>query len=331
VTRAATALVAVALATARALAFVTAVDAVGLTVSDMDRSLAFYTGVLPFTKVSDVEVAGPEYERLTGVFGCRLRIVRLRLGEETLELTEFVAPRGRPAPVDARSDDGWFQHVAIVVRDMDAAYARLHAARIEHASTGPQRLPDSNPNAGGIEAFYFKDPDGHPLELIRFPPGKGDPRWQRPSDALFLGIDHTAIVVRDTARSLRFYRDLLGLHVAGTSDNSGTEQEHLNNVEGARLHITGLRAARGPGVELLEYRAPRTGRQYPADERANDLVHWQTRVAAASVGDAAARLHVAGAPLVSRGVADVPRDATGFARGVVVRDPDGHALLVVEP
>jgi catechol 2,3-dioxygenase-like lactoylglutathione lyase family enzyme len=330
VSRALAVVAALALTATRALAFVTAVQSVGLTVSDMDRSLAFYTGVLPFEKFSDVEVAGPEYEALTGVFGCRLRIVGLKLADEQLELTEFLAPRGRPAPADARSNDRWFQHVAIVVRDMAAAYAMLRAAHVEHASTGPQRLPDWNPNAGGIEAFYFKDPDGHPLEVIHFPPAKGDPRWQRKTDALFLGIDHTAIVVANTEASLRFYRDVLGLRVVGESENYGTEQEHLNNVFGARLRITGLRAASGPGIEFLEYLAPREGRPYPGDERANDLVHWQTRVVTASTGDAVPRLRAARASFVSSGDVDVP-DESGFGRGFTVRDPDGHVVQVVQP
>ena len=324
-------LVALAFTGARALAFVTAVESIGLTVSDTDRSVAFYTGVLGFETVSDVEVAGPEYEALTGVFGCRLRITGLRLGDERLELTEFVAPRGRPAPADAHSNDRWFQHVAIVVRDMDAAYAKLRAARVEHASTGPQRLPDWNRNAGGIRAFYFKDPDGHPLEIIWFPPSKGDPRWQRPGDRLFLGIDHTAIVVADTETSLRFYRDVLGLRVAGESENYGTEQEHLNNVFGARLRITGLRAAAGPGIELLEYLAPRDGRPYPLDEHANDLVHWQTRMHAASTTAATPALRHAHAAFVSPGDVAVDGATAGFVRGLAVRDPDGHVVQVVGP
>lgn len=68
---------------------------------------------------------------------------------------------------------------------------------------------------------------------LQFPEGKGDAKWQR-KDRLFLGIDHTAIVVSNTEASLKFYRDVLGLHIAGTSENYGTEQEHLNNVFGAR-------------------------------------------------------------------------------------------------
>ena len=76
------------------------------------------------------------------------------------------------------------------------------------------------------------------------------------TDKLFLGIDHTAIVISDTDASLRFYRDVLGLQVVGESENYGPEQERLNNVFGARLRITSLRAASGPGVEFLEYLAP---------------------------------------------------------------------------
>ena len=98
---------------------VKAVEAVGMTVDDMDRSLAFYTKVLSFEKVPDVEVAGPDYEQLQGVFGLRMRVVRLRLGAESLELTEHLAPKGRPIPVDSRSNDRWFQHVAIIASDMD--------------------------------------------------------------------------------------------------------------------------------------------------------------------------------------------------------------------
>jgi catechol 2,3-dioxygenase-like lactoylglutathione lyase family enzyme len=303
---------------ARAAGPVEAVGAIGITVSDLDRASAFYRDVLGFTAEPAVEVAGDDYEHLQGVFGVRMRVARLRLGAETIELTEYLAPRGRAMPADSRGNDRWFQHAAIVVADMDRAYRVLREHRVEHASSGPQRLPDWNPNAAGIRAFYFRDPDGHFLELIQFPPGKGDPRWQQRSQRLFLGIDHTAIVVADTDASLAFYRDTLGLRVAGESENHGTEQEHLNNVFGARLRITGLRAAAGPGIELLEYLAPRDGRARPADARANDLLHWQTDL---EVEDWS---RLAGKPTELRG------KELGFARGALMVDPDGHALRAVE-
>src|SRR5207249_8966820 len=220
---------------------VTAVDSIGMTVSDLDRSVDFYTNTLSFTKVSEFEADGAGFEHLQGVFGLRMRTARLRLDDEFIELTEYLAPKGRPAPVDQRSNDRWFQHVALIVSDMDQAYQRLREHKVQHASPGPQRLPDWNKNAGGIRAFYFRDPDGHALEILQFPEGKGDPKWHRPSDKLFLGIDHTAIVVSSTDESLKFYRDVLGLSIAGSSENYGTEQEHLNNVFGARLRITSLR------------------------------------------------------------------------------------------
>src|SRR5882724_5686825 len=110
---------------------VRAVTVVGMTVADVERSAAFYADALGFTKVSDVEVSGPAYERLWGVPGLRARVVRMRLGHEDLELTEYVTPQGRPFPPDFRSNVLWFQHIAIVVADMEAASAhvRAHGAR----------------------------------------------------------------------------------------------------------------------------------------------------------------------------------------------------------
>jgi catechol 2,3-dioxygenase-like lactoylglutathione lyase family enzyme len=306
-----------------------AVESVGMTVSDLDRSVEFFTRVLTFEKVSETEAWGCDLERLQGVFGARVRVARLKLGEEFLDLTEYLAPRGRPIPADARSNDRWFQHVAIIVSDMDRAYRRLRENRVEHASSGPQRLPDWNPAAGGIEAFYFKDPDGHALEVLRFPPGKGDPRWQDSRGKLFLGIDHTAIVVADTVASLRFYRDLLGMKVAGESENHGTEQEHLNNVFGARLRITALRSASGPGIELLEYLAPRDGRAAPADLRANDLVSWRTRLRLADARAAYPDLRAGRAQLISPGPVALADRKLGFGEGIALRDPDGHGLELV--
>ncbi|MBW4632624.1 MAG: VOC family protein [Iphinoe sp. HA4291-MV1] len=349
---------------------VSEVESVGMTVSDMDKAVDFYSQVLSFKKVSDVEVLGTEYEQLQGLFGVRLRVVRMQLGNELIELTEYLTPKGKPIPVDSRSNDHWFQHIAIVVSDMDKAYQHLRSFKVQHASTAPQRLPDWNKAAAGIRAFYFKDPDGHNLEIIYFPPGKGDSKWQKPTNQLFLGIDHTAIVVSKTATSLKFYRNLLGLRVAGESMNYGIEQEHLNNVQGARLHISGLRsplaapvrvafrrkgASRplrvsvgspgpigeglsvrsaqspaGPGIEFLEYLTPRDGRPLPGDAHANDLLHWQTTLVVKDAEAVAQRLRINKSVFVSPSVVAIPGQTLGFKKGFLVRDPDGHVMRVVE-
>jgi len=81
---------------------------------------------------------------------------------------------------------------------MDEALQRLRALKVQFVSTGPQTLPPSIKADAGIKAFYFRDPDQHNLEIIYFPVGKGDPRWQANTDKLFLGIDHAAIGISNT-------------------------------------------------------------------------------------------------------------------------------------
>jgi catechol 2,3-dioxygenase-like lactoylglutathione lyase family enzyme len=303
---------------------------VGLTVSDMERSVDFYTRVLDFVEESDGDAAGEPIAQLDGVAGAHVRVVRLRLGEERLQLTQYLSPGGRPAPADARSNDRWFQHVAIIVSDMDRAYGRLRQSGVTSVSVAPQTLPRTIPAAAGIRAFYFRDPDGHPLEVLQFPPDKGAPKWHQDQGRLFLGIDHTAIVVEDTERSLGFYRDVLGFKVEGESYNYGVEQERLNNVPGARLRITGLRVAAGPGVEFLQYLAPGDGQPFPDDEQANDLVHWQTTILVPDAAAAAAVLRRGSFRLLSSGVVSLPDTTLGFRRGVRVRDPDGHVIQLVD-
>jgi catechol 2,3-dioxygenase-like lactoylglutathione lyase family enzyme len=302
-----------------------AVDTVGMTVSDMERAVGFYVSVLNFQKELDIEVSGRDYELLEGVFGARMHIVRLRLGAEAIELTEYLAPKGRPIPPDMRANDRMFQHIAIVVSDIDQAYARLRQFHVAQASTGPQTLPAWNTGAAGISAYYFRDPDGHYLEVLHFPADKGLNKWHG-TDRLFLGIDHTAIVVSDTDHTLQLYRGALGMKVTGVGDNYDIEQEHLNNVFGARLRITTLRAELGPGIELLEYLAPGDGRPAPPDLKANDIGHWQTTLVTGSPEHIFDLLRQRFFTLVSPQAINLPESALGIKSAVIIRDPDGHAL-----
>lgn len=308
---------------------VESIGVVGMTVSDLDRAVAFYTDVLAFERLSETRCSGREFAALHGLpGGASARVARLRLGDEFIELTAYESPRGRAFPADSRANDRWFQHIAIIVSSMERAHARLDEKMARHASQDPQRLPDWNKNAAGIKAFYFRDPDGHYLEVLEFPPDKGNPKWRRKTNDLFLGIDHTAIVVADTETSLRFYRDTLGLKVVGGSENYGVEQEALNNVPGAHLRITTLRAAAGPAIELLEYLHPRDGRPYPADATASDLLHWQTTLVSANIPKLAETLRGEGRRFLSDGALEGRRSHAEEARGFIVRDPDGHALRI---
>lgn len=298
----------------------TTVLCTGFTVRNLEEALPFYSEALGCRVLEDAMFGGPTWDALYGLQNVELRRVRLALGNDHLELTQYLNhPDGRAIPEDSRSNDRWFQHIAIVVSDMEAAHDYLQQFNITPVSQRPQTLPDWNPNAGGIKAFYFKAPDTHILELIWFPEGKGNLKWQDGTD-LFLGIDHTAIAVADTETSFGFYHDLLGLRVAGESENYGVEQARLNNVEGAHLHITGMAADEGFGVEFLEYLEPRDGRPYPTPSHVYDLWHWETVIAVSNIAQFYQRA-------VDNGFHMLSEVVDGMC---LLRDPDGHVIRLVE-
>lgn len=325
---------------------ITAVEGVGITVKDLDREADFFTQVLDFKKIKEEVWEGEAVAQLFGLpeQNARVRIATLRLGEQEIRLLDFDDRHGgRPVPPDTRGNDRWFQHLAIVVSDMDSAYQKLLKNKVVHVSTAPQTLPDYLPNAAGIRAFYFRDPEGHHLELIWFPPGKGAAKWQgargkeqksisnqqsainSKQSPIFLGIDHTAITVADTDTSLAFYRDGLGLVVGGHSENYGPEQEHLNQVFGARLDINGLHADAGFGVEFLRYIAPPGGRVYPADSSPADLWHYQTELTVDDLDAVLQKIEHQGFVKISTAAVQL-----GGAKMLLLRDPDGHAVLLRE-
>jgi catechol 2,3-dioxygenase-like lactoylglutathione lyase family enzyme len=318
----------VALSRLPATAQINRISTIGITVKDMNTSEEFYNQVLGFRKVSDAEYYGEEYEKLEGIFGLHIRVVVMQLGDEQIELTDYLTSGGRSIPEDARANDLSFQHIAIVVSDMDKAYEQLRKYHVEFVSTQPQTLPVTNVAAAGVKAFYFHDPDNHNLELIYFPKGKGQPKWQVSNGKIFLGIDHTAIGISNTDNSLRFYQTLLDIERKGESFNFGIEQEHLNNVEGASLHITGLRPAQGPGIEFLQYLQPGIGRSYPEDTKADDIWYWQTTLITDDAGKLYNELATAGYRFISKGLVEL-KDKNGNTRkAFIVKDPDGHAMLI---
>jgi catechol 2,3-dioxygenase-like lactoylglutathione lyase family enzyme len=309
---------------------ITGLSTIGITVSQMDRSVQFFHDVLAFKKISDTEVQGTDYENLEGLFGIHMRVVRMQLGDETIELTDYLTSGGRSIPEDARSNDLIFQHIAIVVSNMEQAYAHVRKYMVMYVSTGPQTLPASNKAAAGIKAFYFHDPDMHNIELIYFPKGKGQAKWQKKNGKIFLGIDHTAIGIRNTDSSLHFYQDLLGIDRKGESWNMGPEQARLNFVEGASLHITGLRAQTGPGIEFLQYLSPGVGKPYPSDTRSDDIWYWQTMLKTENADSLYKQLQGAGYSFESKGLVNLRESEGKKTKAFIVRDPDGHALLIME-
>jgi catechol 2,3-dioxygenase-like lactoylglutathione lyase family enzyme len=286
---------------------------ISLTTAAPEATARFYREALGFEEIGTERRAGDAFGRLMGLHGARARVVLLRLGRQEVELVAFDPP-GRPYPAGSTSKDRWFQHMAIVVSDIHVAHARLsaHPGWTPISLAGPQRLPKSS---GGVTAFKFRDPEGHPLELLEFPPERMPPIWQGLSGPEpCRGIDHSAIVVADTAASVSFY-ERLGFVVAARSLNQGAEQEGLDAVSGARVEVTALQQAAEvvPHLELLSYVSPPAVRSAPSALRSNDVA--ATRLVLDPVRG--------GEPDRASGV---PGGGTGVA---MLHDPDGHGLVLL--
>jgi catechol 2,3-dioxygenase-like lactoylglutathione lyase family enzyme len=241
-----------------------AITALRLTTTDPERLARFYLQ-LGFTQAGRGPIGADEIA-LLGVDGGGLRL-SLRLGGQQVDLDRFQVP-GRPYPADATAADLCFQHFAIVTDDIDTAWQRVRAlGAVPISSHGPVRLP---PQTGVTAAVKFRDPEGHPLELLQFPRDAG--RW--PGTGL-LGIDHSAVSVADIAVSRRFY-EALGLAVQGPTLNRGPTQMALDGLPRAEVDVVPLVPQRKtPHLELLGYREPvgrPAGTLEPNDSAATRIV-----------------------------------------------------------
>jgi len=298
---------------------------VTVVVSDLDRAEDDYVS----TFGCGVRQRGDIEPSLTRVICARQASGRrslLRLGSQQIELLQFTDSAGRPYPPDSTSTDIWFQHMAIVVTDMTSAHRRVMAnPRFRPISRdGPVRLPGAS---GGVTAFKFRDHDGHPMELLEFPRESVPAEWRSASgNGPFLGVDHTAIAVRDTARSADFFRSVFGFTAGPRTENRGPEQEALDDVDGVQVSVTRLALnLPAPRMELLHYHVG-TRRPIPFDTAGNDIAATHSVIQVASLGQTAAALARLGAPL-SPGRLMTLDDGM---RAALVSGPDGHRFLVEE-
>lgn len=292
------------------------------TVSDLARAVAFYRDALDFRVVDNTAHDDEAWGRLMGIAGARAQSVTMRLGAQEIELVMFDPP-GDPYPSDSSATDHWFQHIAIVVSDIQAAYTRLCAYSYKPISeNGPQQLP---PTSGNVIAFKFRDPDGHPLELIQFPEGTGNGRW-RQKTGLFCGIDHSAIAVGNVERSIDFYTRVLGLRVVSRSVNAGTEQVRLDYAPDVQVDVIALQpSSEGPPhLELLGYERPK-GRPIPADVKSSDVAADRLIL---QVNDLNRLFKIIKNEKVIMISSSVVKLASG-QHAVHVRDPAGHSLVLV--
>lgn len=275
-----------------------------LTSANAEKLARFYEQAFGFRCIAKQRRSGTEFERMMGVPGGATSLT-LRLGREAVELVEYDCS-GQPYPTSATSSDLIFQHFALVVANMDSAYSRLLSMRgwTPISTAAPEHLPESS---GNVTAFKFRDPEGHPLELLSFPESGTPIRWQTAGrEELFMGVDHSAISIRNTARSLAFYRRL-GLRVDGQTMNRGPEQQRLDGLSQPAVEVTALALPEaGPHLELLCYA---THERIDTPElRNNDIAATRTvlEISPAALSGSAGR------------------------HERCFRDPDGHYLQVVD-
>jgi catechol 2,3-dioxygenase-like lactoylglutathione lyase family enzyme len=304
---------------------VTQLVGVSLTVADIAEIAAFYRDALGLMVGPEQTLEDPAWNSLLGLEpGARVRAADVMIGQQTIQLTA-IDPPGKPYPPERASNDQLFQHFALVCRDIAGVAAQLNGAPPGAITRGaPVLLP---PSTGSVTAYKFRDPEGHPLELISFPDGVGAPVWQGMSGKGILGYDHTAVSVMDVERSTAFYTGLLGFHVGGRSLNRGPEQDRLDGLTGCEVDVVALEpaAVATPHVELLHYRTPR-GRTLAAEVKANDVASARQIHKVEDLGSLIARLETDGVKFVSPGL--VTLKAGGKA--VSIRDPDGHMLVLME-
>lgn len=206
-------------------------------VHSLPHAASFYTAI-GFTPAGPAQ-DNPALAACLQLSGIRSQF--FNLGAQSLELTQC-DPAGAGYPADARGNDLCFQHIALLTSDIAAAAARALAAGATAISNGgPQQLP---PEAGGVIAFKFRDPEGHPLEYLQFP----EPR---PA-----GYDHSAISISNIDATLAFYKTL-GFALAARQLNTGLAQQRLDGLESPVVDVIALKPAiPTPHLELLHYRTP---------------------------------------------------------------------------
>lgn len=140
---------------------------VGITVSDLDRSVRFYRDALGFEVSPPVQVSGPFFEQVTGVPGCVIDVVFARGLGHVIELLCFRAPADKKTSTLRACDPG-FWHLCFKVKDIDRVVRTIRESGFEALSEVQTAV---DPPVQGLRVVYARDPDGVVLEMIEEPPG----------------------------------------------------------------------------------------------------------------------------------------------------------------
>ena len=142
---------------------------VGLTVSDIERSIAFYRDVLGMTLIRRRETDADYIGTQTGFPGVKLAAASFKVSpdsEGSMEIVQYLSHAGEP--VERGTNRAGSSHICFTVNDIQSTYDALRAKGVPFKSE-PVAIT-SGPNEGGYVA-YLHDPDGYTLEVFQPPPG----------------------------------------------------------------------------------------------------------------------------------------------------------------
>ena len=274
---------------------------VTISVSDIDRSIAFYRDLLGF----------PVLGRLNYRNKIGLVIDFLDIGHGALiELFSFSMPT-KPNEWQPNDIQAGLRHIGFKVRDVDAEVARLKAAGVEFT------MEPTNAT-GRVRIAFFKDPDGTLLELVQgelqyHKTGMAMPVVnEQPCDEHPLVFDHVAITVSNLDEALQFYRDQLGFLVLG--------QLFFNDARGFTISYV---QAGTSVLEFFSFSIPTIPHRWNPDETVLGLKHVGLEVD--DVYAVADRLKADGVHFIYE-----PTDALGNVKTAFFEDPDGNALELID-
>ena len=141
----------------------------GITVSDLDRSLEYYCGLLGLELLWRRLYEEGEIRQIVGIpeaSGIEVAMVQVPAGEFQVELLQYHGVEPRNA--SAEPSDHGTGHFCLFVEGIDALHAELAAAGVRFRSDGPVEM-GAGPNRGG-KSLYSLDPDGYIVEFHQRPP-----------------------------------------------------------------------------------------------------------------------------------------------------------------
>lgn len=231
------------------------VKSVVISVDDLKTSLEFYSDILGFKKLADVELGGEEIEKLWALRqGTRARAVLVGREEASAGLVRLVQFTPRPEKFVHRDAELWdigVLYLHTLVDDMDRRYDELRASRYEFF--GPPtvwQVPEQNRT---IKEALLRGPDGLIIDILQFETGSSTPAINRPK---YSEIATSARVVKEIDKLLVFYRDVLGYRVIKDQMPGNTQLDELLHLPpGSRIRVVHM--ADGSNqmgkIELVEF------------------------------------------------------------------------------